>query len=122
MADHDYRVGAILEEQARAAIPDRGWLKGYVNWASQACDANLAYHLVSGLAVLTQSVPIEYSIPFGGLSVFTPIFGLLVGSLRLVEALLYREDEQETGSRGAGAEFSGHTQPSLPKGFQCSMF
>jgi hypothetical protein len=72
-------AGPILEEQAIAAIPQQGWLKGYVKWASQATDANLAYHLVAGLTVLSQSVPIDYCVPFG-LSIYMPIYGLLVGN------------------------------------------
>lgn len=72
-------AGPVLEEQAIAAVPQQGWLKGYVKWASQATDANLAYHLIGGLAVLSQSVPIDYCVPFG-LSIYMPIYGLLVGN------------------------------------------
>lgn len=72
-------IRGVTEEQARAATPERGWLKGYVRWAGAATDANLAYHLVSGLSVLSQSVPIDYGIPFGALPIYCNMYGLLIG-------------------------------------------
>lgn len=76
---HDYRQGPVLEEVARAAVPSRGWIKGYVNWASTATDANLAYHILGGLVALGQTVPINYTVPFG-MPIATPIFALLIGA------------------------------------------
>lgn len=72
-------IRGVTEEQARAATPERGWLKAYVKWAGAATDANLAYHLVSGLSVLSQSVPIDYGIPFGALPIYCNMYSLLIG-------------------------------------------
>jgi hypothetical protein len=70
----------ISEEQARAAVPDRGWLKGYVKWGEGCTDANIAYHIIAGLTCLAQTVPIDFGIPFAGDPIRAPIYGLLIGA------------------------------------------
>ena len=68
----------ITEAQALAALPDRGWLRQYVDYATSITDANAGYHIAAGLAVLAQSVPISFIIPDG--KIRANFYGLIVGS------------------------------------------
>lgn len=67
----------ITEAQALAALPDRGWLRRYVEHGASITDCHLGFHIVAGLAVLSQSVPISYLIPDGYIR--ANVYGLIVG-------------------------------------------
>ena len=68
----------ISEDQVRKALPSSGFLRSYVEWASKWTGATLAFHVVSGLTLLSQSVPIDYSFPWTN-PLHTNFFGLLIG-------------------------------------------
>lgn len=56
----------VTEQQVAAALPRRGFLWDYVRFAATQTDANIAYHVGAGLALLSQAVPIDFFVPFGG--------------------------------------------------------
>jgi hypothetical protein len=67
----------ISETQALAALPDRGWLRRYVDYAISITDANAAYHIAAGLALLSQTLPISFLIPDG--KIRGNFYALIVG-------------------------------------------
>lgn len=72
-------IDIIDESRVYEALPPRGFLREYVIYASRRTDANAAFHLGAGLAVLAQSAPIGLSIQYGG-RMYSNIYVLLVGS------------------------------------------
>lgn len=68
----------ITERQVFAALPRSGFLRSYVEWAGKWLEANVAFHVSSGLALLSQSVPVGM-----GFQAVTTLranfYGLLVG-------------------------------------------
>ena len=62
----------ISEAEVWAALPQTGFVRSYVEYASQCTDANIAYHLAGALTCLTQTVPIDYCVPYA-----SPLWGNL---------------------------------------------
>lgn len=59
-------------------LPTHSFLRAYVEYAMQCTDAAAAYHIAGGLAVLTQTVPIDYHWVFAT-EMYTPIYTLAIG-------------------------------------------
>lgn len=72
----DFRM--ISESEVWAALPTRGFVRSYVEYASQTTDANVAYHLASALSILTQTVPIDYCVPYAS-PLWGNLYSLIVG-------------------------------------------
>lgn len=68
----------VTEEEVQRALPKRGWLRDYVEVAAQTTDAHLLYHVISGLACLTQ-ITLKDDIDFGAYQIKPNLFSLLVG-------------------------------------------
>jgi hypothetical protein len=71
----------ITEQEVMTALPPlecNSFLRQYVEYASWCTDAHMAYHLLTGLVVLTQTVPIDYSFPYGE-PMYTNLYVLCVG-------------------------------------------
>lgn len=68
----------ISESEVWNALPNHGFLRSYVEYASQCTDANIAYHLASGLTMLTQAVPLDYCVPYAS-PLWGNLFALIVG-------------------------------------------
>lgn len=66
------------EDDVLAALPARGFLREYVNYAMRCTDAHAAYHLGTGLAALAQTCPLDLSFPFG-VPIHVNIYALCVG-------------------------------------------
>jgi len=62
----------LTEAEVWAALPPTGFVRNYVEYASQCTDANIAYHLAGALTCLTQTVPIDYCVPYA-----SPLWGNL---------------------------------------------
>lgn len=73
----------LSEQQVNEALPKEGWLTRYVEWASKSTDAPKAYHVGTGLALLSMAAPVEYGVPFGAATLRTNIYVLFVGDSRL---------------------------------------
>ena len=54
----------LTEREVWDALPPSGFLRSYVEYASQCTDAHVAYHLAGGLTMLTQTVIGLLAIPF----------------------------------------------------------
>lgn len=68
----------IREADALAALPANGFLRSYVEYACQRTDANAAYHLAGALSILTQTVPIDYCVPYAS-PLWGNMFTMIVG-------------------------------------------
>lgn len=53
----------ITESQVWSVLPRSGFLPRYVQWGTEWIVANPAFHLVCGLALLSQTVPTNYGFP-----------------------------------------------------------
>lgn len=69
----------VTDEQAWAAVPPRGWVRQYVEYASRATDAPVAFHLGTAWAVMSQISPLDYGIRWFGSYMYTPTWVVLVG-------------------------------------------
>lgn len=69
----------ISEQEALDAIPRGSFLEAYVNYARACTDANVAYHIISGLIALSQTVPNDLGIPLGDGFLYANLYGLVVG-------------------------------------------
>jgi len=72
------RGSVISEKQVWAALPSSGFLRSYVEWASQWVEANVAFHMVAGLTLLSQTVPVEFGFP-DVIPLRANLYGLLAG-------------------------------------------
>ena len=71
----------LTERECLAALPPKGFLASYVrDYAQFRTDAHVGFHIACGLATLTQVVPPELMMRFGGMRVRANLFTLLVGS------------------------------------------
>jgi Protein of unknown function (DUF3987) len=105
-------MGTVTEAQAFAAVPDRGLVRAYLRWSSNACDCNFAYHLLGAYMLLTQLVPTELGFPFS--RVIRPnLYGLAIGpstasrksiSVMLVQDILREVAPDNIGSQPGSAE------------------
>lgn len=68
----------ITEADVWAALPPTGFVRNYVEYASQRTDANIAYHLGGALSILTQTVPLDYCVPYAS-PLWGNLFTLIVG-------------------------------------------
>jgi hypothetical protein len=68
----------IREAEVLAALPPHGFVRTYVEYAMQRTDANAAYHLAGALSILTQTVPLDYCVPYAS-PLFGNLFTLIVG-------------------------------------------
>jgi hypothetical protein len=68
----------LTESEVLAALPSHGFLRRYVEYATERTDANVAYHLAGGLMLLSQAVPIDYSMPWGS-PVYGNVYSMVVG-------------------------------------------
>jgi hypothetical protein len=68
----------LNEAEVWNALPPTGFLKSYVEYASQCTDANVAYHLAGGLTMLTQAVPLDYCVPYAS-PLWGNMYSLIVG-------------------------------------------
>lgn len=68
----------IREVEALAALPTFGFLRKYVDYAAECTDANLVYHLATGLSLLTQTIPISLNVQFGA-HLYGNLYSLIVG-------------------------------------------
>jgi hypothetical protein len=68
----------IREADVLAALPSSGFVRSYVEYACQRTDANAAYHLAGALSILTQTVPIDYCVPYAS-PLWGNLFTLVVG-------------------------------------------
>ncbi|HUI23289.1 MAG TPA: DUF3987 domain-containing protein [Nitrososphaerales archaeon] len=59
-------------------MPSGGFLRRYVEWSGAWLGSNVAYHMVSGLVLLSQSVPTDLAFP-GVVPLRANLYGLLVG-------------------------------------------
>jgi hypothetical protein len=60
-------------------IPENGFLRDYVQYASQVTDAPAIYHLFNGLIVLATILGNNAYIPFGPLRIYPNLYVLLLG-------------------------------------------
>lgn len=68
----------ITEAEVWDALPPSGFARAYVEYASQRTDANCAYHLGAALSILSQTVPLEYCVPYAS-PLWGNMFTLIVG-------------------------------------------
>lgn len=68
----------ISEQEVWEALPARGFVRSYVEYASQTTDANVAYHVASAISILTQTVPLDYCVPYAS-PLWGNMFSLIVG-------------------------------------------
>jgi hypothetical protein len=68
----------LTEREVWDALPPSGFLRSYVEYASQCTDANIAYHLAGGLTMLTQTVPLDYCVPYAS-PLWGNLYSLIVG-------------------------------------------
>lgn len=68
----------LSETEVWAALPPTGFVRSYVEYASNCTDANVAYHLAGALTCLTQAVPIDYCVPYAS-PLWGNMFSLIVG-------------------------------------------
>lgn len=101
----------ITEEQARTALPDRGWLRQYVDYATSITDAHIAYHIAAGLSVLSQTLPISFIIPAGRIR--GNVYAMIVGpstksrkttAVRIAQDILRRANPQTIMARPGSEE------------------
>ena len=62
----------LTEAEVWAALPPTGFVRSYVEYASQCTDAHVSYHLAGALTCITQAVPLEYCVPYA-----SPLWGNL---------------------------------------------
>ena len=68
----------ISEQEVWDALPSRGFLRSYVEYASTTTDANIAYHVAAGLSILSQTVPTDFCVPYAS-PLWGNMFSLIVG-------------------------------------------
>lgn len=68
----------ITEQEVWNALPSRGFVRSYVEYASQCTDANIAYHVAGALACLSQCVPETYCVPYAS-PIWGNIYSMIVG-------------------------------------------
>lgn len=68
----------IAEQEVWDALPPRGFVRSYVEYAQGTTDANIAYHVAGALSILTQTVPIDYCVPYAS-PLWGTMYSLLVG-------------------------------------------
>jgi hypothetical protein len=68
----------IREVEVLAALPPSGFVRSYVEYAMQRTDANCAYHLGAALSIITQTVPLDYCVPYAS-PLWGNMFTLIVG-------------------------------------------
>ena len=68
----------ITEAEALDAIPPSGFVRSYVEYAMDRTDCNAAYHIAAAVSILTQCVPLSYSVPYGN-PLWGNMFSLIVG-------------------------------------------
>lgn len=68
----------ISEQEVWDALPSRGFVRSYVEYAQGTTDANIAYHVASALSILTQTVPVDYCVPYAS-PLWGNLYSLLVG-------------------------------------------
>jgi len=69
----------VTEAEALIALPDRGFVRAYVDHAMKMTDSPVAYHVATGLSVLATCLDADLHIWFGGTRLYAPIWMLLVG-------------------------------------------
>lgn len=68
----------ISEQEVWDALPQRGFVRSYVEYASLTTDANVAYHLAGALSIITQTVPLDYCVPYAS-PLWGNMYSLIVG-------------------------------------------
>ncbi len=68
----------IAEQEVWDALPTRGFVRSYVEYASQTTDANIAYHVAGALSILAQTVPLDYCVPYAS-PLWGNMYSLIVG-------------------------------------------
>jgi hypothetical protein len=68
----------LSEAEVWAALPPTGFVRSYVEYASQCTDAHVSYHLAGAITCLTQAVPIDYCVPYAS-PLWGNNFALVVG-------------------------------------------
>jgi hypothetical protein len=68
----------ITEAEVLAALPSHGFVRAYVEYASQCTDANAAYHLGGALTCLTQTTPLDFCVPYAS-PLWSNLYTLVVG-------------------------------------------
>lgn len=68
----------ISEQQVWNALPSHGFVRSYVEYASQCTDANIAYHVAGALSCLSQCVPENYAVPYAS-PIYGNIYSMIVG-------------------------------------------
>jgi len=109
----------LSEQQVAEALPEKGWLRQYVEWASQCTDAPKAYHIGTGLSLLSMAAPIDYNVPFGAGPIRCNVFILLVGDSRVAR----KTQAIKLGAsvlRNGMEEFVGE-EPGSPQGLEASI-
>lgn len=70
---------SVTEIEAVQALPPEGWLRRYVIHAVKQTTSPVAYHIGVGLSLLAVSSPTAYGMVYGGGTLRTNTFALLVG-------------------------------------------
>lgn len=68
----------IRESEVAPAMPLRGFLPLFLDYASTCTDANCVYHVAGGLTVLTQTAPMNLAVNFGT-PMYANLFSIVVG-------------------------------------------
>lgn len=114
----------ITEKQVWAALPNSGFLRSYVEWASRWTGATPGFHTVAGLALLAQSVPVDYAFPWSS-PLRANFYGLLIGpsgaagkgrtigAARGVLKAAFPESEQEQPGSPEGCIESLESKPQI---------
>lgn len=68
----------ISEQEVWEALPTRGFVRSYVEYASRTTDANVAYHVAGALSILSQTVPLDYCVPYAS-PLWGNMYSLIVG-------------------------------------------
>ncbi len=99
----------IREREVMDALPKRGFVRDYVEYAMNCTDANNAYHLAAALTALTQTVPLSYAVPFAS-PLHPNLFTMIVGDSsksRKTTAMSIMQNIMREGIPGAIGEMPG---------------
>ena len=68
----------LTEQEVWAALPPTGFVRSYVEYASNCTDAHISYHLAGAITCLTQAAPIDFCVPYAS-PLWGNMFTLIVG-------------------------------------------
>jgi len=68
----------LTETEVWESLPSHGFLRAFVEYASERTDAHIAYHVAGGLSLLAQCVPIQYEMPYAS-PIRGNLFAMVVG-------------------------------------------